>query len=116
MAKLLWHSEIRLPNGFVAPTHKVELDWSRSHAREACKDDRYGEIRQFKTLNLARFQVIEVETIDGEVVKVLFRGSYDDRTDVVLALIPGEVYTVKTAWLNSRYDTHKTLDRSKYVR
>jgi len=115
MAKLLWHSDIRLPDGFVAPTGKVELTYTE-HALKACQDDRYGVIRTFKTLNLNRFRVVEVETVDGEVVKLVIRGQYCERYDVVLAVIPGEAFTVKTAWLNSRYDAHGTLDRSKYVR
>lgn len=114
MSTLLWHSEIRLPNGFVAPTGKVELEYT-AHAAQACKDDRYGEIRQFKTLNLARFSVVEVETVNGDVTKLVIRGQYNDRYDVVLAVIPGNVYVVKTAWLNSRYDRHATLDARKYV-
>lgn len=115
MSNLLWHRDVRLPPGFIAPEGKVELEYS-DHAIVASSTDRYGEIRQFKTLNLARFSVVEVETRDGEVIKVVVRGAYNERYDVVLALIPGEVFTVKTVWLNSKFDSHSTLDTGKYVK
>ena len=115
MTNLLWHKELRLPPGFIAPEGKVELEYTE-HAIHASANDRYGEIRQFKTLNLARFDVVEVETRDGLVIKVVVRGAYNERHDVVLALIPGEVFTVKTVWLNSKFDSHSTLDTGKYVK
>lgn len=115
MSNLLWHRDVRLPPKFVAPQGKVELTYS-DHAILACGNDKNGAIRQFKTLNLARFDVVEVGTCDGEVDKIVVRGAYNDRYDVVLALIPGDVFTVKTVWLNSKFDSHSTLDKGKYVK
>ena len=115
MSNLLWHRDVRLPPKFVAPVGKVELEYS-DHAIVACGNDKNGEIRQFKTLNLARFDVVEVETRDGEVIKIVVRGAYNERYDVVLALVPGEVFRVKTVWLNSKFDSHSTLDIGKYVK
>ena len=52
----------------------------------------------------------------GRVAKVVVRAELDDVNDVVLVLIPGpREWRVKTVWLNNRTDSHKTLDRSRYV-
>lgn len=116
MNETLYHSSIRLPAGFVAPTGKVELRWT-NHAKSECTKDRYAVIPQFKALTLKRFAVIEVGMTDGNVSKIVFRGRLDDTNDVVIVLIPGSrEWTVKTVWINRRTDSHKTLDASKYVR
>lgn len=110
----LYHSEIGLPAGFRAPTGRVSLEWTR-HADRARKDDRYGEIPRFKTATLDRLTVVEVGVEGGKVVKILFRGRLDNERDVCMVLIPGRVWRVKTVWVNLATDTHRTLDRSKYV-
>lgn len=111
----LYHADIRLPEGFVAPTARVVLRWTR-HADEARTNDRYGDIPRFKTATLGRLQVVEVGMQSGRVAKILFRGRLDDTRDVCMVLIPGKSWTVKTVWVNERNDAHTTLDRSKYVR
>lgn len=111
----LYHSEIRLPNGFVKPTGRVRLVWSR-HADEARHDDRYGSIRRFSTATLDNLEVIEVGVEGGKVVKILFRGRYTETLDVCMVLVPGTEWRVKTVWINERNDLHRTLDRSKYMR
>lgn len=117
MTETLYHSSIRLPAGFIAPTGKVELRWT-SHAKSECMKDRYAVIPQFKALTLKRFTVIEVGMLGGTVSKIVFRGRLDDTNDVVIVLIPNgsAPWTVKTTWINKRSDSHKTLDASKYVR
>lgn len=114
----LWHTEIRLPDQYVAPEGKVALTYS-AHAIAECTKDRNGTIRQFKCLTFKRFRTVEVETDGGSgpVTKILVRGQYDERNDIVMALVPqvDGTYFVKTVWLNRTTDTHKTLDRSKYA-
>lgn len=116
MTETLWHSSIRLPANFVAPTGRVELSWTR-HADSERTKDRYAEIPKFKGLTLKRFAVIEVGTEAGTVTKIVFRGRMDDTNDVVIVLIPNgnKPWTVKTAWINKRSDLHKTLDHSRYM-
>ena len=113
----LWHSEIKLPAGFTAPTGTVALEYS-AHAIAACKNDRYGRIRQFGRISLNRFRVVEVETdAAGKVTKYVLRGTYENGNDVVLAVNPrnGRPWFVRTVWLNRSTDSHGTLDRSKYA-
>lgn len=112
----LYHVDIKLPTGFVKPTGRVALNWTR-HAEQARENDRYGRIPAFRTATLNNLQVIEVGVEGSRVVKILFRGYFSGNFDMCMVLIPnGErPWTVKTVWLNDRTDTHKTLDRSKYV-
>lgn len=112
----LYHSEIRLPDGFVAPKGRVALRYT-SHARHACDTDRYGRIRMLKGMTLDRFAIIEVGVESGRVVKIVYRGRYDEQHDIVIVVIPSKTapWTVKTVWLNEAGDSHQTLDRSRYV-
>lgn len=109
----LWHKDVRLPNGFVAPTGAPLLTYSK-HAVEQCQSK---GIRLFKSITLRRFSVIEVETLNGRAVKYVLRGAYDADNDIIVVVMPtGGAYFVKTCWLNHKDDTHNTLDRSRYVR
>lgn len=113
----LYHCEIRLPDGFVAPTQRVELVWTR-HADMARMDDRYCEIPRFRTATLRRLKVVEVGVESNKISKILFRGRLDDDYDVCMVLIPNGVkpWIVKAVWVNRNSDSHSTLDRTKYVR
>lgn len=111
----LYHADIRLPDGFSKPTGIVRLKWTY-HADNARTDDRYATIPKFSVATLDNLDVIEVGVEDGRVVKILFRGQMDANHDVCMVLIPGKVWTVKTVWINERTDSHKTLDRSRYMR
>lgn len=112
----LYHTEIGFPKAFVAPTARVSLEWSR-HADAARTDDRYGVIPKFDTLPLAALTLIEIGVEAGRVAKMLYRGHFNADIDVCFVLIPKATgpWFVKTVWQNERNDTHKTLDRSKYV-
>jgi len=112
----LYHSDIRLPDGFTKPTARVELVWTR-HADAARTDDRYGQIPRFANVPLSMFDVIEVGVEAGKVSKMLVRGHYSADIDVCFVLIPCKTdkWIVKTVWQNERTDVHRTLDRSRYV-
>lgn len=66
--------------------------------------------------NVANVKVIEVETEDDgmTVHKQLVRYPYDSSNDLVMAIVRNGL--VKTAWVNSKTDNHRTLDKSKYER
>lgn len=112
----LYHADIRLPDGFEMPTHRVELKWTR-HADRARLDDRYGEIPRFATIPLSQFKVVEVGVDMGRVCKIVVRGHFRLNEDVIFVLIPNRSgpWTVKTVWKNLRTDSHSTLDHSRYV-
>lgn len=112
----LYHADIRLPENFRLPARTVGLSWT-NHAERARNTDRYGEIPRVPVVNLGLCSTIEVGLEGRRVRKVVVRTNLDRDYDMVLVLIPGpNDWTVKTVWLNEVGDTHKTLDRSKYVK
>ena len=111
----LYHRDIGLPPGFTLPNRVVNLHWTR-HAERARLDDRYGNIPHVPVLDLGQCNVIEVGLTGRKVEKVVVRTPFDDYYDLVFVLIPQSgAWIVKTVWYNQANDTHKTLDRSKYV-
>lgn len=116
MNETLYHSDIRLPDWFVKPTQRVTLSWSR-HALRAASDDRYGVIPVQDMMTLEWYDVIEVGVVDEKVSKIVFRGGLDRYRDIVIVLSPmgGNVWKVRTCWVNLKTDAHKTLDKSKYI-
>ncbi len=82
----------------------------------AQKTDRYGEFEYPKFIKVCPESVIEVETdSNGKIIKILVRLEYNDKFDLCLAIIPIEKQArIKTGWLNSRSDNHRTLDITKY--
>lgn len=108
----LFHKDIGFPPGFRAPDTRINLIYTR-HAREACES---RDIRMFRCITLARFDVIEIEVSADRVVKMVVRGRYDDNNDICIVLrnTAGK-WIVPTVWLNKANDLHKTLDRSKYA-
>lgn len=110
----LYHVDIRLPEGMKRFTGRAPLAWSR-HADRARRDDRYGEIPKYRTITFDNLDVIEIGMEGDKLVKVLFRGHFSETLDLCIVVMPGLPWLVKTVWLNEKNDTHKTLDRSKYV-
>lgn len=89
----------------------------------AAVDDRYGPVRfcRGRELAIEENQVVEVTFENSRIVKGVVRVPYNERLDLVLVVFPPPVgldlvkfITIKTLWLNTAEDTHKTLDRSKY--
>lgn len=111
----LYHADIKLPDGFRLPNRVVNLYWTR-HAERARLNDRYGVIPQMPMLDLSQCNTIEVGMEGRSVKKIVVRTPFDTFNDLVLVLIPGPgAWVVKTVWFNQANDSHKTLDRSRYV-
>jgi hypothetical protein len=107
----LYHFELSIPRPYRIPCFQGELTYS-GHAQREARSDRYGLIELPARLEPKNAQLIEVETVDGVVVKQLWRQRLDDRRDLVMAVT--NEGTVKTVWVNLRSDKHRTLDASKY--
>ena len=108
----LYHRELGLPlpeSSFRLGT--VGLTYS-AHAKEAATTDRYGHISLPDTLNTNLAALIEVEVFGGRITKLVYRTAYNREYDLVIVIALGG--RVKTVWLNSKRDTHSTLDYSKY--
>lgn len=112
---MLYHKEIGLPKDLITPyLGNYRLNYTR-HAQLECVKDRYKLIKPPFELTLNLADIIEIESDNKTVQKIVARVSYDDNYDLIIAFIPlGIIGTVKTVWLNDKKDTHKTLDRSKY--
>lgn len=113
----LYHKDIRLPDNFRLPAASVELAWTH-HATKARSNDRYGYVPAYKRINLREAEVIEVGMEEGRLVHLLLRLRYDGRKDVLLALRPvaRSPWVVKTVWLNTVNDKHKSLNKSRYMK
>lgn len=115
----LYHAEIGLPEGYRHPSGLVNIDYS-AHARKAAGDDRYGYIPLPAAISLSRYKTVEVEILNGKVRKIVIRGALlmdIAERDVIFVLMPraGKPWFCKTVWANLKSDSHKTLDRSRYV-
>jgi len=109
----LYHKDVFMPPGLKLPTGSMSLNYG-GHARMESIADRYGSIKLPNVIDFDNFEPIEVEVNErGKVVKVLYRGSLDNRRDLCIVIIPSKRF-VKTVWVNLKTDKHKTLDTSKY--
>lgn len=113
MTKKLFHFEIGFPKGLNTRLGTLKLYYTK-HAFRAARNDRYGRILLPDTLNTDKAKAIEVELTGRYVTKIVYRVGYNKNHDLVLVV--GENNRVYTVWLNEKYDTHKTLDRTKYDR
>lgn len=113
-----YHKDLGIPAAALRAANQLfVLNWSR-HAQNACLTDRYGVIEHPpRAVKAEPRHVIEATLENLRVVKLVVRVSYCEIFDIVLVIVPTGAgnATVKTCWLNKRTDTHKTLDRSRYV-
>lgn len=110
----LYHYEIGFPPHLVfRPV--LGLIPSR-HAEDACYNDPRGIITLPKSFLPGVAKVIEAETDEnGHLIKILARQPHDAKNDVVYAVaLPSKL--IKTAWLQTKTDLHKTLRRDLYDR
>lgn len=85
------------------------------HAFDSAENDRYGVILLPATINLSKAVIFEIEIGKNDTIeKVCIRMSYNKDYDLCMAIIPDGL-VVKTVWLNSVEDSHRTLDTGKYV-
>lgn len=104
----LFHKDIGIPANLTGPSVGLQLVYS-NHAIDQ-------SIRKDITLPsfLSRYTLVEVEIDRKWIQKWVVRVHYSDQDDLVLVVQPDGF--VRTVWLNSKTDTHKTLDRSQYAR
>lgn len=109
----LYHVDVFMPPVAAKPVYRGKLRYTL-HAQRASQDDRYGLIELPQTFIPERARLIEAETVDGEVVKQVWRQSLDAKRDLVLVILADG--TVKTVWVNLLSDPHRTLNRARYAR
>jgi hypothetical protein len=107
----LYHFQLCIPRLYQRPVFEGALTYSR-HALLEAESDRYGEVSLPERFAARGAKLIEVEAVDGVVVKQLWRQKLDETRDLVLAITPAG--TIKTVWVNEIKDTHRTLDPRIY--
>jgi len=112
----LYHRDIGFPPAVETLFGKTLTFRFTRHALYACLNDRYGKIMPPSSVRIEPGQIIEAETDEVAVYKIVLRIPYDEKFDLCIALMPfftGDSL-VKTCWLNRVSDRHFTLDKSKY--
>ncbi len=113
---MLYHKEIGFPESLeLKYEYTFNLKYS-THALEAAKKDRYGEIKLPQGISFPRRNIVEVESKDGvKVDKMVVRFPYalNNELDICMVIIPDKSL-VKTVWFNKSTDKHPTLDKNKY--
>lgn len=108
-----YHASIYMPKSALDLAFAALLRYSR-HALEAAKDDRYGQIDLPKVFDSRQAELIEAKYQDDRLWRTLWRQPYSDTYDLNLVIEP-DTSRVITVWLNSKDDTHDTLDEGQYA-
>jgi len=108
----LYHSDVYMPKLKVS-SKNIRLSYTQ-HAIFASQSDRYNTIRLPEVINLSQGKIIELEVVNSKPHKLVVRLPYDAHCDICIVMLVAE-RIVKTVWLNRSNDTHRTLDRSKYI-
>lgn len=111
-----YHAQISLPK-FVRqalPKGTFELAYSQ-HALSAAADDGITPLL-IQNLDTSKCILIEVETNNQDIHKVVYRILTGTRVDLCIAVVVNEglPWRVKTVWANDRNDRHKTLRKHLY--
>lgn len=115
-AERLYHREkgfpehVNLPRGF-SPVIRLRYG---SHSRQEAMADRYGNLKLPDSIDVRKGDIFEIGVTGNTVTKMAVRMPYDDKIDLVIVFMPSDGF-VKTVWANTKGDTHKTLNLSKYA-
>ncbi len=112
---LLFHKDVYLPDHAKVPLHEGPLKYGQHAAHVASGAGEYGAIPLPADFAARQATLVEVEVNEktGAVEKQVWRQRLDDEWDICFPMLPGGF--IKTVWLNRRTDTHKTLDKKKFV-
>lgn len=114
MATYLYHKDVFAPEKYFRSPGVVRLHYGH-HAKAAAVDDRFGNLSQYLRpyVDIDEAEVVEVEVTDGAVTKRVLRIPVKD--DLALVMVVMANGFVRTVWGNLATDTHKSLDRGRYV-
>ncbi len=116
---MIYHKDVNMPKRIrgLVPTGTKSLLYSK-HAQGAFAD-KYGEIVPPANMCFAEAAIVEVTEFNGVIDKLVLRKQYDEKTDLVLVLLPcttKEKWFVKTVWLNEHGDDHATLNTNRFAK
>ena len=112
----LYHRDVFWPCWVEIPKSGQPLVYS-NHALTAGKDDGLGI---FPNALPETFDVVEVETVGRMPVKWTIRFTHPTKPDRDVVIVLNRTFNpkgqnVRTVWVNSKTDTHKTLFKSRYA-
>lgn len=108
---MLYHYQIGLPKIEIPDVYGLRAS---AHALAQAASDRYGSFEIPTNFRKVDWKVIEMETENGPLVKVVARRKLDEMRDLVMVFIPSQ-RVIKTVWVNLASDRHRTLNRALYA-
>ena len=115
MAPLLFHKDVFIPPHAQRPLHEGPLRYG-THATNVASGGGGHQAIELPAEFQAKGAILveaELNPTTGAVEKQVWRQRLDDEWDLCFPMLPGGF--VKTVWLNHRTDTHKTLNKAKFV-
>lgn len=114
MGVQVYHKDVFAPGSIFASPGTLRVRYGH-HAVQAAEDDRCGDLSRYLRpyVDVDEAEIIEVEVTDGKITKRVLRVPIAPNLDLVM-VVKADGF-VKTVWGNFASDTHKTLDRSKFV-
>ena len=112
---LLFHKDVYIPDHAKVPLHEGALKYGQ-HALNVssnCAELPHIELPVSFTAKTAVLIEVELNEKTGAVEKQVWRQKLNEDWDMCFPMIGGGF--VKTVWLNHRTDTHKTLNKNKFV-
>lgn len=115
MSPPLYHKEVFAPQRLFHSPGVLKLRYS-VHAQNAAKNDRYGDLTPYlmQELNFDDVELVEVEVIDGAIVKRVVRTAITSTLSLVLVVQSDGL--VRTVWGNLNKDKHNTLRTADFVK
>lgn len=114
---MLYHKDVFLPRRIrvSVPTGIQRLNYSQ-HARNAAMNDRYGVIPLTDRIDFGTMEIVEVEHDGRKLLKTVLRENGQEKNRVFVVVPIPNGWLVKTVWYNLASDTHRTLNKSAYVK
>lgn len=112
---LLFHKDVYIPDHAKVPLHEGALRYGHHATHVAAGGGGHAEITlplEFSAKNAVLVEV-ELNSRTGAVEKQVWRQNLCSEWDLCFPMIAGGF--IKTVWLNHKTDTHKTLNKGKFV-
>lgn len=115
MLPLIFHKDVFIPDFAKTPIYEGPVTYSK-HAQHVSAGEGSAEAIALPPVFVAKDATLveaEINPKTGEVEKQVWRQHLNDEYDLCFPMMPNGF--IKTVWLNAKRDTHKTLQRTKYV-
>lgn len=115
MAPLMFHKDVFIPDFAKVPLHEGPVRYAKHANHVSAGAGSYDQIPLPPVFVAKNATLVEVEInpVTGEVEKQVWRQPLNDEFDLCFPMLPDGF--IKTVWLNHKTDTHKTLNKGKFV-